>query len=127
MTQTTNSHKTRIRRSKLPPEVDLTPYVRELVDAKFECYEREIKNLRTINEQQTALLQQLVANTKYPLKPYTVEDFEAMFGLGIRAQQKYRKAGKLNCLKLDEGVRYTHEHIQEFIQLHDSTNKKTKN
>ena len=127
MTQTTNSHKTRIRRSKLPPEVDLTAYVRELVDAKFECYEREIKNLRTINEQQTALIQQIALNTKYPLKPYPIEDFEAMFGLGVRAQQKYRKEGKLGFIKLGETVFYTHQHILDFIALHDSSNKKTKN
>jgi hypothetical protein len=127
MTQIANPYKTRNSRSELPPGVDLTPYVRELVDAKFEYYDSELKNLRTINEQQTALLQQLVANTKYPLKPYTVKDFEAMFGLGVRAQQKYRKEEKLGFIKLGETVFYTHQHILDFIALHDSTNKKTKN
>ena len=100
--------------------------MREFVDAKFENYENEIKDLRTIVEQQHALLQQVVANTKYPLKPYTVEDFEAMFGLGVRAQQIYRKAKKLGFIKLGETVFYTHQHIQDFILLHDSTNKSKK-
>jgi len=109
----------RQRRSKLPIEVALTGHVGELVAAEFECFRTEISQMKNIITQQSVFLQQVVANTQYPLKPYTEEDFTAMFGLAKRTQQNYRKAGKLRCIKLGEKVLYTHEHIQEFIELHE--------
>ena len=130
MTQTANSYKTRNSRSKLPLQVELTGNVGELVAAEFKKINEQMEKMKEQMdqkfEQQNAFFKQVAENTKYPLKPYKVEDFEAMFGLGVRAQQKYRKAGKLGFLKLGETVLYTHKHIQEFIQLQDSANKKSK-
>jgi len=115
----------RKRRSKLPLEVDLTDYVGALVAAEFECFRKQNEEMKIIMDQQSAFLQQVVANTQYPLKPYTEEDFTAMFGLAKRTQQNYRKAGKLKYMKLGEKVLYTHEHIQEFIQLHEVNTTKS--
>ena len=131
MTQTANSYTARNSRSKLPLQVELTGNVGELVAEEFRKIIKEMERMKQQMdqkfEQQNAFLKQVMANTKYPLKPYTVNDFEAMFGLGVRAQQKYRKEGKLGFLKLGEAVLYTHQHILDFIQLHDSANRKTKN
>ena len=131
MTQTANSYKTRNSRSKLPLQVELTGNVGELVAEEFRKINKEMEKMKQQMElkfeQQNAFLEQVMANTKYPLKPYTVQDFEAMFGLSVRTQQKYRKEEKLGFIKLGETVLYTQQHILDFIRLHDSSNRKIKN
>ncbi len=130
MTQTANSYKARDSRPKLPQQVELTGNVGELVAEEFRKFNKEMERMKQQMdlkfEQQNAFLEKIEANTKYPLKPYTVKDFEAMFGLGKRAQLNYRNAGKLGFMKLGETVFYTHQHIQDFTLLHDSTNKSKK-
>jgi len=124
MSQTISPSVTNKLLPKLPLEVDLAGYVRDLVDAKFENCRMEMEKMNKINEQQNALLQKIDANTKYPLKPYTEDDFTAMFGVQKRTQLNYRKAKKLRFHKIGGKVCYTKEQIQEFIQLHEVTNTK---
>lgn len=119
MSQITIPKIVRKSRSKVPIEVSMVGYVSELVVAEFECFRSEISEMKSFIKQQNAFLQQVVANTQYPLKPYTEDDFTAMFGLAKRTQENYRKAGKLSYMKLGQKILYTAQHIHEFIQLHE--------
>ena len=124
MSQTTRSNTTNKHQLELPLGADLMGYVRDLVDAKFESCQKELDKMNKMNEQQNTLLQKIDANTKYPLRPYTEDDFTAMFGVQKRTQLNYRKANKLRFLKIGGKVCYTKEQIQEFIQLHEVTDTK---
>lgn len=106
-----------------PVQVELTGYAGVLAAEEIIKFKKELEKMNKQIEQQNALLEQVVSNTKYPLKPYTVDDFEAMFGLKKSAQRNYRKAGKIGYIKFGETVLYTHQHILDFIQIHDSRNK----
>jgi hypothetical protein len=127
MTITAKSYKIRNSRLVQPSEVESTGSVGVLMAEELNKIHKEMEIMKTTIEQQKALLQQVASNTKYPLKPYTVDDFEAMFGLKKNSQLNYRKAGKLGFIKLGETVLYTQQHIKDFIELHDSTNQKKNN
>jgi hypothetical protein len=105
------------RRIKAPLEIDLKGPVGELVAAEFAWQREHINRL----ESQIELL---VEQNRRPIKTYTENDFEAMFGLKQRAQQDYRKKRKLDCIKLGEKVLYTREHIDEFMARFDTRNLK---
>jgi|GEM_PF-4353631 len=125
--QQTAPHTTRTqpkRRAKAPLEVDLIGPVGELVAAEFvkSRLDDEQKNIRLDKIEQ--LLLQLLEQNRLPIKLFTEDDFEAMFGLKQRTQQIYRKNGKLDCIKLGEKVLYTREHLDEFIARFDTRNQK---
>lgn len=125
--QQTSPHTTHTqpkRRAKAPLEITLTGPVGELVAAEFEYLRGQIDRLEKIVTNQNELMMQITKNTQYPISIYTEDDFTAMFGLKQRAQQDYRKKGKLDYLKLGEKVLYTQQHIDEFIARHDSLNMK---
>ena len=67
---------------------------------------------------------QLLEQNRLPIKTFTENDFEAMFGLKQRTQQIYRKNEKLDCIKLGEKVLYTREHLDEFVARFDTRNQK---
>jgi hypothetical protein len=104
------------RRAKAPLEIDLKGPVGELVAAEFAWQREHINQLK-------AQIEILVEQTQRPILTFTEDDFEAMFGLKQRAQQVYRKNGKLDCIKLGEKVLYTRQHLDEFIARFDTRNK----
>ena len=125
--QQTAPHTTRTlpkRRSKAPLEIDLIGPVGELVAAEFakSRLDDEQKNNRSDKIEQ--LLLQLLEQNRLPIKTFTENDFEAMFGLKQRTQQIYRKNEKLDCIKLGEKVLYTRAHIDEFVARFDTRNQK---
>ncbi len=124
--QQTAPHTTRTlpkRRSKAPLEIDLIGPVGELVAAEFakSRLDDEQKNNRLDKIEQ--LLLQLLEQNRLPIKTFTENDFEAMFGLKQRTQQIYRKNEKLDCIKLGEKVLYTRQHIDEFVARFDTRNQ----
>jgi hypothetical protein len=112
------------RRKKAPLEVDLIGHVGELVAAEFAKSRMERGQDREQAHRIEELLLQILEQNRLPIKAYTENDFEAMFGLKQRAQQDYRKKGKLDCIKLGEKVLYTLEHIHEFKARFDTRNQK---
>lgn len=125
--QQTAPHTTRTlpkRRSKAPLEIDLIGPVGELVAAEFakSRLDDEQKNNRLDKIEQ--LLLQLLEQNRLPIKLFTEDDFEAMFGLKQRTQQIYRKNEKLDCIKLGEKVLYNRQHLDEFVARFDTRNQK---
>jgi len=105
------------RRAKAPLEIDLKGPVGELVAAQFAWQREHINQLKS-------QIEFLVEQTQRPIQTFTEDDFGAMFGLKKRAQQDYRKKGKLDCMKLGEKVLYTRQHIDEFVARFDTRNQK---
>ena len=105
------------RRAKAPLEIDLKGPVGELVAAEFAWQREHINQLKS-------QIEYLVEQTRQPIQTFTEDDFGAMFGLKKRAQQDYRKKGKLDCIKLGEKVLYTRQHIDEFVARFDTRNQK---
>jgi thiamine monophosphate kinase len=120
--ETTNTQRRRI--AKPPININLTGNVGELVAATFASQREQINRLEDKIDSYEELLRQIAKHTKYPVKLYTVEDFETLFFVKVRTQQNYRKAKKLNFIKPGEKVLYTQEHVDEFIARFDSRNIK---
>jgi hypothetical protein len=112
----------RRRRAKPPININLTGNVGEMVAATFASQREQINRLEAKIDSYEELLQQIAEHTKYPLRIYTVDDFETLFFVKVRTQQNYRKAGKLNYFKPGQDVLYTQEHVDEFITRFDSRN-----
>ena len=112
------------RRAKAPLEIDLKGPVGELVAAEFakSRLDDEQKNNRLDRIEE--LLLQILEQNRLPIQTFTEDDFGAMFGLKKRAQQDYRKKGKLDCIKLGEKVLYTRQHLDEFVARFDTRNQK---
>ncbi len=112
------------RRNKAALEIELKGPVGELVAAEFAKSRLEREQDREQAHRIEELLLQILEQNRLPIKTYTENDFEAMFGLKQRAQQNYRKKGKLDCIKLGEKVLYTRQHLDEFKARFDTRNQK---
>ncbi|MEI7505143.1 MAG: helix-turn-helix domain-containing protein, partial [Paludibacter sp.] len=111
-----------MRKAKPKMEVEFTGIISEVLFAEFQSMRQELAEIKKDNKTTHTFLEQVITNQGHPPRLLNDKDLMFMFNVCAKTLQNYRAAGKISYVKIGDKIYYTQQHIDEFIERHDSKN-----